>query len=140
MAKSQHTTQKQSTVDRSHREEPVLSNFDTSSSSKDKIQIYDAVDHNGKEVDRDSDYCVAKVVKPRTRGKMTRYFIKRATSNGSSFFNPFQDSSESLINHRQSNGREKWEFSSVSEDAYTYYVKFLTNGNSTFLASAERLA
>lgn len=100
--------------------------------------IEDAVDYNGKPVDRNSHLCVAKVL----RGKVTedKFFIKRLTIYDNRFFDPYADEIQLLGTKNSTGGRQRWDFALVTEDAYNLYVKYLFTGHSAYLKAAERLS
>lgn len=123
----------------SHREQANISDFRTKEVKQ--FALKSAVGYDGGLVEPDSKYCVAKFVKPKNNKLPTRYFIKRNTVGGNTrMYNPYEDGLETLKSDRLIEGRSRWEFDEVSEDSYTFYLRYLENGNRTFLASAERMA
>lgn len=124
-------------MDRSHREQFNTDIFSTQSTSE--FKLFDSVDASGNQVDKDSVMCVAKVFRPKTKGQLPRFYIKKSFKEAK-FFNPYKDSLDSLKSTRQSQGRTKWDFALVSEESYVNYLKFLKNGHEAFLSNAERLA
>lgn len=121
--------------DRSHREEVKKNEFVTKI-PKGQVEISDSVGPDGKPVKKNSFLCVAKYLE--TKGRQTRFYIKRQTAGGSGFFNPLDDEINALNSCHTITGRGRFEFSLVNQDAYNSYVKFLQTRNAAHLRAAER--
>lgn len=97
-----------------------------------------SVGPDGKKVKPDSDFCVAKRVE--SKNQETRHYVKKLTrGNGFNLFNPLDDEIGSLSSAKTTDGRDRWEFTLVTEDSYNAYVQFLQTGNLFYLRNAERL-
>lgn len=93
----------------------------------------------GKEVDASSVQCVAKKVEGQFS---TTYFIKKANS-GADAGRMYSHHSENHMPGQNplkptADGRSRYEFRKVTQNAFDYYLAYLRSDNPAFLRIAER--
>jgi hypothetical protein len=96
----------------------------------------------GEPMEVDDPLCVAKRTADGFSG-VARYWVKRATAGpcAGALFNPHSPDyvPESLHRKWAHSGRDNWEWSKVSADAFEAYLRFLRTGNGVHYRHAERL-
>jgi hypothetical protein len=103
---------------------------------KPKLQGVVAYDPNGRFVDPDARTCVAKAVVGESG--VARFYVKRSTSGSTGLFDPVSDEPRALLAEHVDMGKGAFEFASVPEEAYVFYVAYLSSHNKTHLLNAQR--
>ena len=115
-----------------HREPVDITKFQVA--SEEAPNLPDAIDYNGKVVNRDDPNCVAR------QGDSGRCFARICTTGHmtATLFDPQSSDPAQLTQENRNTGRPRFEFRELTPESYASYVAFLRGGNPAYLRQAER--